>query len=46
MHNLGWGCFELTGSIDAYLLYKAALTHKKQADDEPGENEQEELGES
>lgn len=27
MQNFVWGCFENTGSIDAYLLYKSVSEH-------------------
>ncbi|MXQ53626.1 YqzL family protein [Shimazuella alba] len=34
MRNFSWSCFQVTGSIDAYLLYKdmEAITVKKEDD--------------
>ena len=35
MHNLGWGFFETTGDIDAYLLYRTAIDHKNSEEETP-----------
>jgi hypothetical protein len=34
VRNFSWSCFQVTGSIDAYLLYKdmEAITVKKEDD--------------
>ncbi|SEN04675.1 YqzL family protein [Lihuaxuella thermophila] len=42
MRNFAWSCFTVTGSIDAYLLYKEfeAIQGRGESPDQEGEEEE------